>query len=337
MFMSTLHTFKSVRRRKLALTALALLASAPVVQAQSSGSYPNRPIRLVVGYPPGGSSDATARLQGAALSIKLGQPVIIDNKPGANTAIAAQYAKTQPADGYTLLAVQSSFAINPSLQQQNYNISDFAPIALLGAIPLVMVTPPQNTAKTVNELVAMAKAKPGQLSYASYGAGGAGHIASEMILSMAGADMVHVPYRGSGPALVDVMGNQVSMMLATVTAAVGVAKEGKVKPLAVTSAKRVSAFPQVPTVAESGFPNYELVEWEAIQAPANTPKDVIDTLNKALREVVAMPDVRAKMATLGIEPDATASPAEVSAFILKERDKFRGPLVFSAISDGTQS
>lgn len=310
------------RRQLIALTALALLASTPAVQAQSSGAYPNRPIRLVVGYPPGGSSDATARLLGAALSTKLGQPVIVDNKPGANTAIAAQYVKSQPADGYTLLAVQSSFVINPSLMQQNYSITDFTPVALLGAIPLVMVAPNQNPAKSVSEMVAMAKAKPGQLSYASYGAGGAGHIASEMILSMAGADMVHVPYRGSGPALVDVMGNQVSMMLATVTAAVGVAKEGKVKPLAVTSSKRIAAFPQVPTVAESGFANYELVEWEAIQAPANTPKDVIETLNKALREVVATADVRAKMATLGIEPDATKSPAEVGTFIQKERDKF---------------
>ena len=312
----------STRRHLLAVAALAVLASTPAVQAQTSGAYPNRPIRLVVGYPPGGSSDATARLLGAALSTKLGQPVIVDNKPGANTAIAAQYVKSQPADGYTLMAVQSSFVINPSLMQQNYSLTDFTPVALLGSIPLVMVASNQNPAKSVTEVVATAKAKPGQLSYASYGAGGAGHIATEMILSMAGADMVHVPYRGSGPALVDVMGNQVSMMLATVTAAVGVAKEGKVKPLAVTSSKRIAAFPQVPTVAESGFANYELVEWEAIQAPANTPKDVIETLNKALREVVANPEVRAKMATLGIEPDATKSPAEVGTFILKERDKF---------------
>lgn len=321
--MSVLNITKLYRRQILAVAVLTLLAGAPELHAQASGAYPSRPIRLVVGFPPGGSSDATARLLGTALSVKLGQPVIVDNKPGANTAIAAQYVKSQPADGYTLLAVQSSFAINPSLQKQNYNIAtDFAPVALLGVIPLVMVTPNQMPAKSVSEVVAMAKAQPGQLSYASYGAGSAGHIASELILSMAGVDMVHVPYKGSGPALVDVMGNQVSMLLATVTATLGVAKEGKVKAIAVTSGKRVSAFPNVPTVAESGFANYELVEWEAIQAPANTPKDVIDTLNKAFREVVSMPELRAKMATLGIEPDASKSPAEVGIFVQKERDKF---------------
>lgn len=311
------------RRQVLAIAALTLLAGTQAVHAQAPGAYPNRPIRLVVGFPPGGSSDATARLLGTALSTKLGQPVIVENKPGANTVIAAQYVKSQPADGYTLLAAQSSFAINPSLQKLNYDIAkDFAPVALLGVIPLVMVTPNQLPAKTFSEVVALAKAQPGKMSYASYGAGSAGHIASELILSMTGADMVHVPYKGSGPALVDVMGNQVSMLLATVTASVGVAKESKVKAVAVTSSKRVAAFPNVPTVAESGLPNYELVEWEAIQAPVGTPKDVIDTLNKAFREVVSTPEVREKMATLGIEPDASKSPAEVGAFVQKERDKY---------------
>lgn len=321
--MNVLHSIDPARRHLLAVAALALLAGNSTVQAQNSSAYPNRAIRIVVGYPPGGSSDATARLLGAALSTKLGQPVIVDNKPGANTAIAAQYVKSQPADGYTLFAVQSAFVINPALMPQSYNVTtDFTSVALVGSIPLVMVTSNQNPAKTVSDMMTMAKAKPGQLSYASYGAGGAGHIATEMILSMAGADMIHVPYRGSGPALVDVMGNQVPMLLSTVTAAIGIAKEGKVKPIAVTSTKRISSFPQVLTVAESGFANYELVEWEAIQAPANTPKDVIDTLNKAFREVVAMPEVRAKMATVGIEPDATKTPAELTTFIQKERDKF---------------
>ncbi|WP_076999017.1 tripartite tricarboxylate transporter substrate binding protein [Variovorax sp. KK3] len=321
--MRVLSIPNSYRRQYFAVAALALLGGAQAVQAQASGSYPNRPIRLVVGFPPGGSSDATARLLGASLSTKLGQPVIVDNKPGANTVIAAQYVKSQPADGYTLLAAQSSFAINPSLQKLNYNIAtDFAPVALLGVIPLVMVTPNQVQAKSVSDVVALAKAQPGKLSYASYGAGSAGHIASELILSMAGVDMIHVPYKGSGPALVDVMGNQVSMMLSTVTAAVGVAKENKVRAVAVTSAKRVAAFPNVPTVAESGLPNYELVEWEAIQAPAGTPKDIIDTLNKALRDVVSSPEVREKLANLGIEADASKSPTEVGAFVQKERDKF---------------
>ncbi|MEJ8846123.1 tripartite tricarboxylate transporter substrate binding protein [Variovorax rhizosphaerae] len=315
---------RSYRRHVLAAIALAALAGGQIVHAQTAGqAYPTRPIRLVVGFPPGGSSDATARLLGAALSNRLGQPVIVENKPGANTVIAAQYVKSQPADGYTLLAAQSSFVISPSLQKLNYNIAtDFTSVALLGVIPLVMVTPNELPAKSVSELVAMAKAQPGKLSYASYGAGSAGHIASEQILARAGIDMVHVPYKGSGPAIVDVMGNQVAMMLATVTASMGVAKEGKVRAIAVTSAKRVAALPAVPTLAESGLPNYELVEWEAIQAPAGTPKDVVETLNKAFRDVVSSPEVREKLANLGIEADASKSPAEVGTFMQKERDKF---------------
>ncbi|MEJ8855114.1 tripartite tricarboxylate transporter substrate binding protein [Variovorax robiniae] len=317
-------TTRSYRRHLLAAIALAALAGGPVVHAQTAGqAYPSRPIRLVVGFPPGGSSDATARLLGAALSTRLGQPVIVDNKPGANTVIAAQYVKSQPADGYTLLAAQSSFVISPSLQKLNYNIAtDFTSVALLGVIPLVMVTPNELPAKSVSDLFAMAKAQPGKLSYASYGAGSAGHIASEQILVRAGIDMVHVPYKGSGPAIVDVMGNQVAMMLATVTASMGVAKEGKVRAIAVTSAKRVAALPAVPTLAESGLPNYELVEWEAIQAPAGTPKDVVETLNKAFRDVVSSPEVREKLANLGIEADASKSAAEVGTFMQKERDKF---------------
>ena len=312
------------RRRHVLAAALLSLAGMQAVHAQASAPYPRRPIRLVVGFPPGGSSDATARLVGAALSARLGQPVVVDNKPGANTVIAAQYVKGQPADGYTLLAAQSSFAINPSMQKLNYQIAtDFAPVAVLGTIPLVIVAPNPLPAKSLPELLALAKAQRGTpLSYASYGTGSAGHIASELMLSMAGADMLHVPYKGSGPALVDVMGNQVSMMLATVTAALGVIKDHKLRAIAVTSGKRVPAFPDVPTIAESGLPRYEMVEWEVIQAPAGTPREVIAILNKALREVVAAPDVREKLAALGIEADATKSPEETGAFILRERDRF---------------
>jgi tripartite-type tricarboxylate transporter receptor subunit TctC len=238
--------------------------------------------------------------------------------------IATQYVRSQPADGYTLLAAQSSFAINPSMHQLNYSIAtDFAPVALLGVIPLVMVVPNPVPVRSLSELLALARAPRGPLlSYASYGLGSAGHVASEWMFSMAGVNMLHVPYKGSGPALVDVMGNQVSMMLATVTAALGVVKEKKVRAIAVTSSRRVAAFPEVPTVAESGLAGYELVEWEAIQAPAGTPREVIDTLNKALREVVSSPEVRERLAALGMEADATKSPSDVGAFILKERDKF---------------
>ena len=187
---------------------------------------------------------------------------------------------------------------------------------------MVMVTPNQVPANSVSDVIAMAKAQPGKVSYASYGAGSAGHIATELMLSMSGVEMLHVPYKGSGPALVDVMGNQVSMMMATVTASLGVAKEGKLKAIAVTSSKRVSVLPNVPTIAESGLPRYELVEWEAIQASAGTPKEIVEKLNTAIREILATPETRDKMMGLGIEADSTKSPAEVALFVQKESDKF---------------
>ena len=305
------------------LIALSLLACFPVSAQEPTQSYPNRPIKLVVGFPPGGSSDATARLLGAALSVKLGQQIVVENRSGANSIIATQYVKSQPADGYTLLSVSSSFAINPALQKLNYDIyKDFAPVALLGIIPLWLVTPASVPVKSIPELVSMAKAQPGKLPYASYGPGSAGHLASELLLSRTGVSMIHVPYKGSGPALIDLMSGQVTMMMPTVASSINLVKEGKLRAIAVSSKKRVSAVPDVPTIAESGVPGFELVAWESIQAPAGTPAPIVNRLNTAIREVVAAPDFREKLIKLGIEPDAGKSPAEVAAFIRSEADKF---------------
>lgn len=311
-------------RRVAAAAAFGLLAVAPALQAQTSAqNYPNRPIRLIVGFPPGGSSDATARLLGTALSARLGQPIVVDNKAGANTVIATQYLRSQPADGYTLLSVSSSFAINPALQKLSYNIdTDFAPVALLGIIPLMLVTPNEVPVKSVPELIALAKAQPGKLPYASYGAGSAGHIASELLLSMASAEMIHVPYKGTGPALVDVMGNQVTMMMPTVAASNALVKQGKLRAIAVSSAKRVSAVPTIPTIAESGMPGYELVAWETIQAPAGTPPEIVNKLNATIRQIIATPEFHDKLIALGIEPDTGKSPAEVGKFVQDEAAKF---------------
>jgi tripartite-type tricarboxylate transporter receptor subunit TctC len=311
-------------RRGAAAAVLGLLAIAPALQAQTSTlNYPNRPIKLIVGFPPGGSSDATARMLGAALSAKLGQPVVVENKAGANTVIATQYLRSQPADGYTLLSVSSSFAINPALQKLSYHIdTDFAPVALLGIIPLMLVTPNEVTAKSVPELIALAKARPGKVPYASYGAGSAGHIASELLLSMAGAEMIHVPYKGTGPALVDVMGNQVTMMMPTVAASNSLVKDGKLRAIAVSSSKRVSVAPHIPTIAESGLPGYELVAWETIQAAAGTPPEIVNKLNTTIRQIIATPEFRDKLIGLGIEPDAGKTPAEVGQFVHAEAEKF---------------
>ncbi|MFT4267766.1 MAG: tripartite tricarboxylate transporter substrate binding protein [Xenophilus sp.] len=304
---------------------LGLVAAAPALRAQTTAAqnYPNRPIKLIVGFPPGGSSDVTARMLSAALSARLGQPVVVENKAGANTVIATQYLRSQPADGYTLLSVSSSFAINPALQKLNYNIdTDFAPVALLGIIPLMLVTPNEVPAKSVPELMALAKAQPGKLPYASYGAGSAGHIASELLLSMAGAEMIHVPYKGTGPGLIDVMGNQMTMMMPTVAASNTLVKEGKLRAIAVSSAKRVSAAPDIPTIAESGLPGYELVAWETIQAAAGTPPEIVNKLNATIRQIITTPDFRDKLIGLGIEPDSGKTPAEVGKFVHAEAEKF---------------
>lgn len=317
-----LRVLRLARSLAVAGVTASAVFGAPSVHAEST-SYPNRPIKLVVGFPPGGSSDATARLLAAALSVKLGQQVVVENKAGANSIIATQYVRSQAADGYTLLSVSSSFAINPALQKLNYNIyKDFTPVALLGVIPLWLVTPNTVPVKSVQDLVSLAKAQPGKLPYASYGPGSAGHLASELLLSMTGTRMVHVPYKGSGPALVDVMSGQVTMMMPTVASSISLVREGKLRAIAVSSKSRVAAVPDIPTISESGVPGFELVAWESIQAPAGTPTEVVAKLNTAIREIIATPTFREKLIKLGIEPESSKEPAEVAKFIRGEAEKF---------------
>ncbi|QKD46343.1 tripartite tricarboxylate transporter substrate binding protein [Alicycliphilus denitrificans] len=312
---------KFVRSFAMAAVALGVVVGTAGVHAQ--GAYPNRPITLVVGFPPGGSSDATARLLATALKDKLGQAVVVENKPGANTIIATQYVRSQPADGYTLFSVSSSFAINPALYKLKYDIyKDFTPVALLGTIPLWLVTPNQVAVKSVGELVALAKSQPGKLPYASYGAGSAGHLASELLLSMTKTNMIHVPYKGTGPAIVDVMGGQVTMMMPTVASSLNLVKEGKLRAIAVSSSKRVSATPDVPTIAESGVPGYELVAWESIQVAAGTPDAIVFRLNTAIRDIIADPEFREKLIKLGIEPETKMTSGDVTKFIRSEATKF---------------
>jgi len=302
------------------LIAVATLMGAGSVAAQT---YPNRPIKLFVGFPPGGGSDALARLVGAALPDKLGQQVVVDNKPGANTILATEYVKSQPADGYTLLFVSASFSINPSLYKLSYDIEkDFAPVTVVAIVPLLLITHNNVPVKTVKDLIALAKAQPGKLNYASFGIGSAAHLAGEMMLSMTGTDMVHVPYKGSAPAIADVMGGRVTMMLPGIGSAINLAKEGKLKGIAVSTAKRATGAPDIPTIAESGIPGFDVATWESIQAPAGTPPDAVARLNTAIREVVAGNELRQKMFNLGFEPDAMKSPAETAQFIRAERQKW---------------
>jgi tripartite-type tricarboxylate transporter receptor subunit TctC len=285
--------------------------------------YPTKSIRMWVGFPPGGGSDTLARLLGNALPEKLGQQVLVDNRPGANTIVATEYVKNQPADGYTLLFVSASFAINPSLYKLPYDPDkDFAPVTIVAIVPLLLITPKSLPVKDVKELIALAKARPGKMDYASFGVGSAAHLAGELMASLTGTQMVHVPYKGSAPAVADVMGGRVMMMMPGIGSAINLARDGKVKALAVTTAKRASGAPDIPTVAESGIPGFDVATWESIQAPAGTPPQAINRLNAALRDVVTSKALREKMITLGFEPDATKSPAETAEFIRAQRQKF---------------
>ncbi len=286
-------------------------------------AYPNKPIRLFVGFPPGGGSDALARLVGAALPEKLGQQILVDNRPGANTILATEYVKSQPADGYTLLFVSASFSINPSLYKLSYDIEkDFSPVTVVAIVPLLLITHPSLPVRTVKDIIALAKAQPGKLDYASFGIGSAAHLAGEMMLSMTGTSMVHVPYKGSAPAVADVIGGRVTMMMPGIGSAINLARDKKLRAIAVTTAKRATGAPDIPTVAESGIPGFDVATWESIQAPAGTPVEAINRLNTAIREVVAGNELRQKMINLGFEPDAMKSPAETAQFIRAERQKW---------------
>jgi len=308
------------RRCVLPLAGLAAVLAPPPAAAQG---YPAKPIKLIVGFPPGGGSDALARLLGAALGERLGQQVVVDNKAGANTIVGTEFVKSQPADGYTLLFVSASFAINPALYKLSYDIErDFTAVAVVALVPLLLVIHNDVPAKSVKELIALARAQPGKLTYASFGIGSAGHLAAELLLGMTGTDMVHVPFKGSAPALADVMGGRVTLMLPGIGSAINLAREGKLKALAVSTAKRASGAPDIPTVAESGVPGYDVATWESVQAPAGTPAEVVARLNAAIREAVAGSDLRQKMVNLGFEPDAQRPPAEAAQFVRNERAKW---------------
>jgi tripartite-type tricarboxylate transporter receptor subunit TctC len=285
--------------------------------------YPNKTVKGIVGFPPGGGSDALARLMSAALSDKLGQQFVVDNKAGANTIVATQYVKGQPADGYTLLFVSASFAINPSLYKLDYDIEkDFTPVAVMAIVPLLMIVNNNLPVHSVKDLIAMAKAQPGKLNYASFGVGSSAHLASEMFLSATGIEMIHVPYKGSAPAVADVMGGRITMMMPGIGSAINLAKEGKLKALAVSTGKRVLGAPDIPTIAESGVPGFDVATWESIQVPAGTPPDIVAKLNAAVREAAANKELRQKMINLGFEPDGQKSPAEVAQFVKSEMNKW---------------
>jgi tripartite-type tricarboxylate transporter receptor subunit TctC len=281
-----------------ASAGLSLFAGA--VPAQQA--YPAKPIRFVVPYATGGSTTNVARLIGQRLSESLGQPVIIDNVPGANTMIGTAIVAKAPADGYTILLGVSSHVLIPQLVTAPYDaVKDFTPIASVGATETVMVLYPGSPAKNLREFIALAKTKPGALNYSTGGAGSATHLASELFNSMAGVDIRHIPYKGAVPALVDLAGGQVDMSFAIPGSAITLIKGGKLKAIAVTGEKRLSALPDVPTFAEEGMPGFEMKQWYGVIAPANLPKDIANKLGAELSRIAATAEFKEKLAALGMD------------------------------------
>ncbi|HEY9317147.1 MAG TPA: tripartite tricarboxylate transporter substrate binding protein [Achromobacter sp.] len=307
-------------RRAVLLTLLAVCAgvSAP---AMSADAYPDKPIRMIVPYPPGGATDVIGRVLAQELTSALGQSVIVENRAGAAGNIGAdQVAKAQP-DGYTLLmGALTSHSINAALYRGRvtYDVEkSFSPVSIVGTVPLVFVVNPSVQAKTLSEFIALAKSKPGYITMASAGNGSPQHLAGEMFKRSAGVDILHVPYKGSGPAMTDLMGGQVLSMIETVPAAQGNIKAGKLRALAVTSPARVETLPDVPTAAEAGLKDFEVSSMFGIVAPANTPAPVIDRLNGELKKILAKPEVKASLLNQGAIATWT-TPADARARVSAE-------------------
>ena len=316
------------RRRFLYLaTAAAALPALPrIAPAQP---YPTRPVRLVIGYPPGGSADITARLIGQWLSERLGQPVVIESRPGAGTNIATETVVNAPPDGYTLLLVAPANAINATLYEKlNFNfISDIAPVAGIIRFPNVMVVNPLVPAKTVPEFIAYAKANPGRLNMASSGNGSTIHVSGELFKMMTGVNMVHVPYRGGAPALTDMISGQVQVMFDNVPTSIEFIRAGKLRALAVTTATRSEVLPDLPTVADF-VPGYEASAWYGVGVPKGTPDDIIDKLNKEINAILAEPKPKARLADLGASLLAGSS-ADFGKLVADETEKWGKVVKFS--------
>ena len=296
-------------KKILASLFLALFAGLAFAQ-----SYPAKPIRIIVAYPPGGGTDVLARLVGKFLNDSIKQSVVIENRAGANGGIGRDLVAQSPADGYTLLAI----AAGPLDES---NLKQFAAVSLFAAPAYTLVINPSVNATNVKELVALAKAQPGKFAYGSTGGGAASHLAAELFQAMAGIDLLHVPYKGVGNAVTDLLGGQVQVMVAPTQSVTGHVKSGKLRALAVTGSKRLATLPEVPTLAEAGVPGYEAVGWFGLMAPVATPRDIVTMLNREINRILQLPDVKTRLLELGAEP-ASLSPEQFIDFIRSDNAKW---------------
>ena len=285
------------------LLCAALLLLAWSVTAAAQATYPTRPIRLIVPFPPGGSTTIMSRLIGQKLTESWGQQIVVDNRGGGNTIIGSQALVKARPDGYTILYVTSTHAINPSLLATPYDaIKDFAPVATTIATETLMIVNAALPAANLKELIALAKAKPGQLNFASSGSGTTNHLAAELFCIMAGIKMQHIPHKGAGPATTDLMGGQVQMFMNNALPLIPIVKGGRARGIAISGGKRLVALPDVPTFTEAGLPGYEVKSWQGILAPAGTPKALIDKLSQEITRILNTPEMSEQLITMGADP-----------------------------------
>lgn len=302
---------------------VAALAMAFLAVSTFAQNYPTRPVRMIVPFAPGGGTDISARVLAQGLTQVLGQTVVVDNRPGAGSTLGTDLAAKSIPDGYTLLLGNISLAFNAALYRKlPYDtLRDLTPVSLVTDQPNILVAHPSLPAKTLGDFVALARSQPGKLTYGSAGTGSGTHLAMELLLMSQRMDLVHVPFKGTGPALTALLGNQISVLFSTYASALPHVKAARLRAYAVTSAKRTTTLPEVPTVAESGVPGYEYSTWYGLLVPAGVPKAIVDKLTQATRKVLEMPDVRERYLSQGMDPEPT-TPQEFSKLIRTELEKW---------------
>ena len=315
------HARKGLRLALVALLGASLTFAGAI--AEAADGYPNRPVRMVIPYAPGGNGDIVARIVADGLTTRLGQQVVVDNRPGGSSIIGTDIAAKSPPDGYTILMVASTFAVLPSLWPKlPYDtLKDLTPISLVGQTPQVLVVTPSLGANNLKEFIALVKANPGKFNYGSTGVGGTANIAGALLNLMAGIHMVHVPYKGTAQALTDVIAGHLHVAIPSITASIPHIKSGKIRALGLTSTKRSSLLPDVPTVAEAGVPGYQAVIWNGALAPAGTPRPILERLNREVAAAARSPEAASRYTALGAETIGS-TPEEFAKFLRSEIEQY---------------